>query len=697
MFLRIFFLLAFLACEFAIDEPSVLQSRYEARPTDLLQDGGIRQTKLNECLIEIHNTLDPNNGLFGLSNLCLPRSQISWLFPAQPVTKMVAETPPDLKVALLFDTSHSLEKQDAKMERFGAMETYLQTLFNAHKDGKIGDVDIRLYPFKYCDQGGEHRLIITANTTQEGFSAAVNTVIGKDKSKGNEGGTSGIGQKRDNLRAYGARGSTNYLHSFARAKKFLDVATTDGVEKHLLIFSDGLPLTFNDGKTEVIDVSDPLCKIDFGTKRSIDSWLEGLTNPENTWLAKDGIKYPVLNSYRSGIGRCIKHDLFHPQNACKRPTSSDTGLSGTMLAYNDPLNHVLGMIQHKHVIDTHRGNIKIASVHLNSCLNRPDSLNFDEEFLCQKISPLFFRSFSEDGWYFPVAEAKDLEKTFEEVASEQIAMVYGRGEATVGGVVIDQETAVYGDGGGTTRIKVDGKESEGKGKSSSGEIVTHNYDPTYSHNGKKTGSASGSLLVAQKVANWKDDARFQIDFNLTFMDQCRAEDKAWHQVDVAVAQREFGVTQEVEIQQYGGGDNEGYTAWCVVPPLPQATHTNVEGKVEPKLEEVVTSVKKPSTELISNPPGKGTNVSQTDTNLVIHPPAQNDGGPGISPGTQNDGGPVDNPEAQNYGEQPYNPPGNVLIEPDKGKTDIDGVEVPEQPTSPIRIEKTIVYGDHEYF
>lgn len=697
MFLRIFFLLAFLACEFDADEFSVPQSRHNTNPQNILEVGGIRQTKLNECLIEIHNILDPTNGRFNLDELCLPRSQISWLFPAGAVTK---REPADLSIALLIDTSYSLKEQDQEKKRFAAIKTYLMAIFAAHEKGEIGDVSIQLYPFKYCDQQGEHKLEIIAGskTTKNTFSSEVDRIIGPDPSKGNEGGTKNIGSPQLNLRAYGARGATNYLHSFARAKEFLNNAKS-GAEKHLLIFSDGLPLTFNDGRTEVIRDFD-VCTI-FGSREAqkwnTSNWVEELTSGDTPWHDEDGTKYHILNSDEKGLRECIQYDLFYPQDTCKRPTGSDIGLSGNISAYDDPLNHVLGMIQHKHVIGKNKGDIKIAAVHLNSCLNKKDASQFSQDFLCQQISPLFFRSFSEDGWYFPVAEADDLTKTFAKVAGEQIEMVYDSGKATLGKNLVDDKTIAHtntitaDNTVSPARIKVDGNERGGKGKGS-GEIITHNYDPSYNpYTRGGTGSASGGLVVTQRVANWEDDAIFQIDFALTFADQCRAQGVAWHQVDTMTAQRIFGVTTHddgVEIQRYLG-KNKDYTAWCVVPPS--------VGRVE----------------LESGKIANGSNVSQNDTRPIIlqkqQPPSTTDDSNQqmIPPGAGTDRNElIVNPPQNNYNHpQPTAPDtsGTVLLEqPDKPGSDkeseIHGEEGPkDQPAPPFIGNEAIVYGDYEEF
>ena len=386
-------------------EHSYVRGQYDSR--NLLNQSSAYHTHPYQCLVALNDEVDPNNtgiinvGGNGNKALCLPSNELSYLVKAKKPTKTTI-TKKALKIAVLFDSSYSLRKTDPSQMRFDALKTYLLALFDKveSEDITASKVEVSFFPFKYCSHADfATKLTINKDDDRTAFENKIDALIGSGN--GNAGGNAASKIKAlkkgeltpDTLKAYGAYGSTNYLQAFAKAKKYL--SNDSGARKNIVIFSDGLPLTYNDGSIDTYNAD--ACKLpDIKT-----------VTAEN-WQGEEGAKGCVL-------------DIFYPsstQGECTAPTSKDGGITGRFKAYSDPMNHLLGMIQHSQQISKAKGDIHIYAVHLKVC----EGLQTGEKRLCQNISKPFFESFS-DG-YFPASDASSIAKSFDGVLEEQSKIDY---------------------------------------------------------------------------------------------------------------------------------------------------------------------------------------------------------------------------------------------------------------------------------
>ena len=112
---------------------------------------------VGECLIDVTQSLSLSAGSASVSNNnnCLPSAELSWLLQTDDV-KQIRNL--QFRLAILFDTSVSLKKQDKDKQRFLALRQYLMSVHKKLKDIRTGEqiekvtAEIAVYPFKYCDQ-----------------------------------------------------------------------------------------------------------------------------------------------------------------------------------------------------------------------------------------------------------------------------------------------------------------------------------------------------------------------------------------------------------------------------------------------------------------------------------------------------------------------------------------------------------------
>ena len=200
------FLLTALLCSACLphDEANISQSS-NVTGNDLTNTNSPNYIEAGECLVNINGVLDLNTrtSLSPLDNQqCLPSSKLSWLFRAEEQTQTTTQTTKkNLQLAILFDTSYSLQTTDPSNKRYTALEAdYLLPLFEEVSAAGV-EATIKFFPFKYCNKA-EHRLDILYSTTEEQFKKDIKGLIAS-------------------LKSHGVKGSTNYLQSFALAADFL--------------------------------------------------------------------------------------------------------------------------------------------------------------------------------------------------------------------------------------------------------------------------------------------------------------------------------------------------------------------------------------------------------------------------------------------------------------------------------------------
>ena len=553
-------LLVVAACKIKSDNDTSTRS---VKASEVLNNKSRYFTKEDECLIEITDTLQRDTESQTLAEeMCLPRSKISFLLSIPSTDTRDISVAPHLKLAILFDASVSLVEQDSSRARFDALKEYLLAIFDKKKNKQISSAEIKVYPFRYCNKG-EHSLELRASTTKDQFTKAVDTLIGT-RDVGNR--SINIVDKTDlgNLRAYGAVGSTNYLNSFAEAKKFFDQETEVALKpnkstvelKQMLIFSDGLPFTFNDSSRNTIDTTNADCNLSQIGNWTLEGWQDNL------------FAYQNRSTYHidERLTDCVIENFFYPQDSCQRPKSSDKGISSPDIkAWDDPLNHALGMIQHSHVIEEEKKDFAIYSVHLNNCKTKSDSTEFDENFLCQKISENFFRSFS-DG-FVAVDNAADLkDRLTKQTLKSQFDLDYKKGVATLAdGTRVDEKLTFYKDTANKPSIiKVDGMtvtRMNSKGKTTVQETT---FDYQDHDNDILTASLQGE---ARRLKH-----HYKLAYNFRFDDDCRDEDiehkkKLSNRNDDVVA---------LEVHSWQKND---YRAWCVLPVIDSGL--DIDGPPDP--------------------------------------------------------------------------------------------------------------------
>ena len=242
--------------------------------------------------------------------------------------------------------------------------------------------------------------------------------------------------------------------------------------------------------------------------------------------------------------------LFYPKDSCQRPKSTDGGIKLSQ-AWDDPLNHALGMIQHSYVIKKEKDSFSIYSVHLNNCKKKTASTKFDENFLCQKISENFFRSFS-DG-FVAVGDAADLkDKLTKQTLQSQFDLDYNKGVAKLtGSIVVDNKLTFYEDKRSESSIvKVDGAivtRNDGKGR-------TTRVIETFDYRDRERDTLTASLQM--KGSRLKHN--YRLAYNFSFDDDCLGQGDTHGQ---QVSNR----NDNVEAIEVHGWQEDEYRAWCVLP------------------------------------------------------------------------------------------------------------------------------------
>ena len=545
------------------DEASISQSS-NVTGNSLTNSSSSNYIKEGECLVNIKGVLglNTNTSLLPLaSQQCLPSSKLSWLFRAEEVRKDPQWLLPHLKLAILFDTSYSLQEQDSGADRFNKLKTYLANIFarksqngisTTENSGQIASADIRIFPFKYCDQtkGNAHQLSIKQDTKQSEFMAEVDALIGFTDKHGNSLEIDGNklvieDQRRTNLKSYGAGGSTNYLESLAWATDFLDTESGDSTLKHVVIISDGLPFTYG---TTILNDSCSLSTVDAGNRHSFGS---------------------------ARARSCVTTTHSPSKNSCVAPSGSDKGLTDGMKAFDDPRNHLLGMIQHSIVINGAKSKkgFKVYAVHLNNCRDQTDSTTFSELHLCQKISQPFFESFTTrttkraktggeieiSSGYFPANDIGALDDALQGVLDNQLpadpiayvstgrAYIDAPSSKNSSQLEVDKQTELYTG----NRIKV------GRDKGDSSADGVHDYRDY----GKQRLTVEHGLQGR--------GGNFGIDYDFQFAPLISAAGKGGVDVVNVDACRSQGSdffklgTKNLEVNKYQG---DNYEVWCLLPP-----------------------------------------------------------------------------------------------------------------------------------
>ena len=506
------------------DEVSISQSG-ATKGHDLTNVSSSSYIEQDECLIEVSGSGAEGELALGdevvlKGGTCLPSSKLSWLFRAQEVTETKLK---NLSLAILFDTSYSLNTTDPNELRYTYFKiNYLLPLRNEIKKAGEGvSATIKVYPFKYCNKA-IHDLTIDANTTNDEIDNLIN-----------------------DLREHGVKGSTNYLPSFAEAADFLNNEDDKNL-KQLLIVSDGLPFTFNDGNTDTItcDVKDIVNKVNFPAKSShFDEYVKD-ENLGNCILKEN---YPIKNKCKPPRGHRYKNDDETIKEFGDMGVGYISGKYGTdNLAFNDPYNHILGMIQHSSVMKKTKHNFDIYALLLQVPCEKmkagEDNKYIHEINLCKNISPLakpFIESFTDE--HLIIHKAEEFAYGLAEILKKQTSFEYKKhGKAYIGAskgnkITVDEQTTWHN--GNLIKVGRDG--ASGVGKGATGETV-HDYI-----------NDAQSILTVEHGLQGKSSKDFTIDYDFTFgsIDKCRNENP---------------ITEgNLEVNEYKG---TGYTAWCLLSP-----------------------------------------------------------------------------------------------------------------------------------
>lgn len=488
--------------------------------------------KEGECLIDIKGELKLNETTI-LSPLrsCLPSSQLSWLFEA----KAEQETIPAqqrLKLAVLLDTSSSLRANDPNGARYRALRAYLLALHNKitgqkniQADAHITSAEIQIYPFKYCDRrkNKEHKLEINKNTT--GFSAKIEALIGDNYTHKGSADDIDTDTGFSKLTEYGAYGSTNYLHSLSKAIEFFKEGNNDNDLKQVLIFSDGLPFTFNDSVNTTIDLSVSGCNID---RRGTSAEL----------------RRAVLSGQQFNTGdvkTCVTEEFYPKDDKCTRPTKNDKGQTlpetAESWAWSDPLNHVLGMVQHSNVIQKAKAshNFEVYAVLLkpSSCNGVIDN---QDKIICKEITTHlaqpFFESFTED--YQETSDVNKLAESLRATLDAQMRTIEYKqqGTAFIGDSQVDAQTKLHT--GNLIKVGRDGEN-----------------DSVYDYRDHEQ-----DILTVAHGLEGNNGGKFSIEYNFEFP-AATAQDEA------SCRSSEKSLSGDLEVNKYSG---KGYTAWCLLTP-----------------------------------------------------------------------------------------------------------------------------------
>ena len=524
------------AC-FSPNEASISQSA-AVNKQKLIDVNSPAYIEAGECLIDIKSTLalGTTTDLLPL-NSCLPSSKLSWLFEAERVT---AQAEQHLKLAVLLDTSYSLRENDPQGERYNALRTYLLALHekitteDRTTEARIASAEIQIYPFKYCDSRKDknHSLEINQNTRKDAFEKEIDALIGDKSTYANRGNAKDVrdGKIFEQLTGYGAVGSTNYLHSLAKAIEFFDVERNNDL-KQVLIFSDGLPFTFNDGTgsgaNNTIDLSAPGCGINHGYTYSELRSAVGFTDSDKKFIPSEAIK------------ACVS-DKFYPKDTCTRPTRKNPGQTRTNTvapaAWGDPLNHVLGMVQHSTVIkkakDQHDFQIYSVLLHPSSCNSVKDSQDSLDKSICKHITARlakpFFESFADS--YEETSKANELADKLRATLAAQTLEYHKFGKAKIDINQVDEQTKWHTG----NLIKV------GRDKKS---------DSVYDY----TNETRATLTVEHSLYHRGGNFSIAYDFEFPASGKGEADCRS----------SSYSDSGNVEVNKYSG---RGYTAWCLLSP-----------------------------------------------------------------------------------------------------------------------------------
>ncbi len=515
------------AC-FIEDEASISHQSAGIEGGNLTDPSDPAYIEEGECLISINGelTLGKETILEKLTPpSCLPSGKLSWLFKVKKEREISIEVAKPLRLAILFDTSESLRHSDPEGKRYVALKEYLENVQRKVDGKEIESAEIAVYPFKYCNQS-----VFELNITSSGsFSKDLDSFIGTDYR--HEGSIKIIDKGHlTTLTAYGAVGSTNYLQSLQLAVDFLDKGEDNTLLQHMLIITDGLPFTYDDRTTNTVDLNGDGCDKNLSsinTNQIDKNVYEEFFSKKYSCLVKENILYPS------------KVDCITPKTLNREPPP---GFTINNAAWDDPLNHVLGMAQHIKAIDLLRkdNDIKVYAVYLKcpddkekKCM--PDGINQHlVEFFLSKITDVH-----------DVADnAADLTSSLKKILETQVkSLTYKKtGEAYLSnggegnGTPVDKSTKLHG-----YRIKV-GRDAEN--------------DKVFDYDKDASGSQQGTLIVEHGLEGVNGNGSFSIGYDFEFKDTYRA--------DSPIAVNVSGDNSIIlELNKY---EEEKYTAYCLLPP-----------------------------------------------------------------------------------------------------------------------------------
>ena len=670
------------------DEASVSQSG-AVTGQDLTKVKSPAYIKPGECLIDIKGTLALGSSVtLPPLNSCLPSSQLSWLFRAQEVKE---ERPADqhLQLAILFDTSYSLYDNDRVGKRYEALSIYLEALHTKIKEDKntssrIVSAHVKIYPFKYCDRNGNHELKIDANAIKikkikndnsvEFVEEKLEELIGGDYTfRKKEGEPLDIDNDYSNelhLTDYGMSGATNYLHSLSKAIGFLDSANKDDL-KQVLIFSDGLPLTFNDGtdhggnNTITLSALKPKCPVEHKYDYA-DLRAQVLVN--GSFAPTDGIKACVTDKF---------YPNNNPNNNCERPTANslgqtNTGTSEQLEAWSDPLNHVLGMVQHSTVInkakEDHNFQVYAVLLRPSTCDAVVNPWDWDK-IICQEITTHlakpFFESFAH---YAEASNAGQLAAKLEATLDAQTRPIdyHQYGKASLPASSKDGRT-----------IEVDNPTQWHKGN-----FIKVGRDNENDTVYKYKDNAQDTLTV--KHGLYGRGGSFKIGYAFEFSEASKGKTDCR-----STNNRKIG---NLEVNKYAGS---GYTAWCLLAPrCDSATKVACQGKADRWNAATCTCLRanvadQPPPLVVQPPPPPPSPPPPTAPLVVQPPPAPLVVQPPTTPHqTDNGGG-----GGGVTGQRPENPEKTGSTQGEDG----DKIGTQPQPRPGSEVTEGMVWGDFESF
>lgn len=392
-----FFGYALISLTFSCKDPSTepnSESEVSALDTPLALEERVDAIGSNQCLIEFKSLFgDQDKAVKQIGApgkpICIPSGAPEFAFRGRADVQ-IKKGPEPLSIAILVDNSGSLKNTDPgdpnspepikTTGRYRGIQTLLE-YFSKQYAGNFDKLRIGIFYFNYCLIPG--RSTVFEGSTDEAFESW-----------------------RNRFSMPNANGQTNYIHAMQYANHFLAEKKDAAWNKHMIVFSDGMPWT--------VGASISACKSSIASQA--------------TKLEQKGVESLDLE-FDLSCTPTLPGTVGPNDNSCKTPMTGDAkGSSISPFPNTDPIDILVAMKQHtmfasRHI---HGTETKVHTIYLNKkpCYEAKTTAELFPDLsktlthVCDDIAPnTFFAKLTDGkGLNLRAGNTEELETAFQQIS-----------------------------------------------------------------------------------------------------------------------------------------------------------------------------------------------------------------------------------------------------------------------------------------